>query len=151
MLTPATQRSESPFTQKEKKEPAERATPLCVGMFEIPNEGLQPFNLVSQFVNPLTNKDEPAEKAWVSPFWAIAAATENEVANMRQEYRDMKVGNFHVHVPRLVNSRELKVGEALIRPSEWIRPEAIAAAKANAPKESAKGTGKGAKRPRVSE
>ena len=149
---------ETPFTQKEKRQPAERATPLSVGLFDIPNAGQHPFHLVSHFVNPLTNKDEPAEKAWVSPFWAVAAATESDVPNMRQEFHEVKVCNFRVQVPRLVNSRDLKAGEALIRPSEWIScpVEPVAAAKANPksapkPKESAKGTGSGAKRARASE
>ena len=87
---------------------------ICVGAFALTDDG-EPTKLYAyhHFAPPLSAAGQPNKAPWVAPFWAAAASTEENQANMTVQYVVKEVYGFEVHVPTLVNHVALKSGDQL--------------------------------------
>ena len=86
---------------------------LCLGEFELCPGTVQALYLASQFVAPTNAAGDTNANAWVAPFWLVGASEKSETPTMELRHEVTKVGDFKVHIPMLVNKKDLKAGNAI--------------------------------------
>lgn len=62
---------------------------------------------------PTSKSGEVVKSPFVSPFWFVNNAPNEKAANMAFEWVTTQAAGFKVHVPTIVNKRDLKIGETL--------------------------------------
>ena len=89
------------------------AIPVCD--FDFPEHGQLTLFMAPMFVGLRTSSGEASKTPWVAPFWLVRECDEEDDANMKLICMEEKVGNVHVKVPVLTNSKEIKAGDELLQ------------------------------------